>query len=310
MFNIKVRKLYKRLSFILNKILPKNIYIYIFYYCSYVINSFTVIRAAKKYGLKRLKHLALKDYKKSDTLFILGSGKSIEDLTPAQWAMIKENDSLGLNFWLYHEFVPTFYVYEESLNVERNNLFYKLLRQKQDMYKDTPFIVKDIEYKGITFDSIPSELTKNIYLSTEMVVFGGKIDFSRFLYRGYLLLSKFNKRNKNVLLKRSGSLSYLLFLAENFGYRNIVLCGIDLINSDYFYYNPKYSVYSVPDNKMKVQNRHLTDVETKGNIPISTVVTNINEQVFKRKGINLFVGSKDSALFPMFDCYFDYDQNR
>jgi hypothetical protein len=284
--------------------IPAKIYIHIFYVCSYLINGLTVLRIAKKYRLKTLRHFSLKDHKKSDTLFILGSGKSIEEITEEQWTIIKNNDSLGFNFWLYHDFVPTFYVYEESLNVERNSLFYQLLNQKKDLYQDTPFIVKDIEYKGITVEKIPSKLKGNFYLSTELVIFGDKLDFKDFLNRGYQLIKRVNRRRKNVFLKRSGSLSYLLFLAESFGYKNIVLCGIDLKHSDYFFYHRKYKTYSIPHHNGIVTERHPTDVETNENIPISTVVSTINEQVFKRKGVHLFIGSKDSALFPMFRSYF------
>lgn len=304
MFHMKGRKVLKYMSILFSKIIPAKVYVHLFYFCSYLINGLTVNAVAKKYRLKTLRHFSLKDYKKSDTLFILGSGKSIEEITEEQWAIIKNNDSLGFNFWLYHDFIPTFYVYEESLNVERNILFYQLLNHKKDLYKDTPFIVKDIEYKGITVEKLPSKLIGNIYLSTELVIFGDKLNFTKFLNRGYQLIKRFNRRKQNVFLKRSGSLSYLLFLAENFGYKNIVLCGVDLKHSDYFFYHSKYRTYSIPDNNPIVNERHPTDVETNENIPISRVVITINEQVFKRKGVNLFIGSKDSALFPMFRSYF------
>ncbi|WP_428909830.1 hypothetical protein [Niallia sp. Krafla_26] len=301
----KIRKVFKNMSIILYNILPAFIYIHIFYLFSYIINDLTVRKVAKKHSLKRLRQFPKGSIVKSDTLFILGSGSSICDLNEEQWEVIKSKDSLGLNFWLYHDFVPTFYVYEESLDPNRNSQFYNILNLKKGPYKNTPFIVKDIEYKGITFKKVPIELRKNLYLSTEMVIFGDKISFSKFLIKGYSYINFINRKNPRVFLKKSGSLSYLLLLAENLGYQNIVLCGIDLNNSNYFYYESKYRHYSIPNNYVEAKHHHPTDVETKKNIPISHVVLEINEQILKKQGINLYVGSKNSALFPSLKCYFD-----
>ena len=51
----------------------------------------------------------LSSYKQSDTLFILGSGGSIATCSDKQWETIGKHDSIGFNFWLLHEFVPTYF---------------------------------------------------------------------------------------------------------------------------------------------------------------------------------------------------------
>jgi hypothetical protein len=54
-------------------------------------------------------------YKKtSDTLYILGSGPSINHLSSKCFSLIKEADSIGFNFWFAHEFVPSFYCFQHT----------------------------------------------------------------------------------------------------------------------------------------------------------------------------------------------------
>ena len=52
--------------------------------------------------------------KKSNTLVILGTNASINNIKPAVWEKISEYDTLAVNYWLYHEYVPTYFVFEYS----------------------------------------------------------------------------------------------------------------------------------------------------------------------------------------------------
>ena len=57
----------------------------------------------------------LKEQKESETLAILGSGASINELTDSDFDFIDSIDSLALNWWgAYHNFVPDFYSIELS----------------------------------------------------------------------------------------------------------------------------------------------------------------------------------------------------
>jgi hypothetical protein len=48
----------------------------------------------------------------ADTLYILGSGASIEDLTSAHFDHIAKHSSVGINNWGVHPFVPDIYSFE------------------------------------------------------------------------------------------------------------------------------------------------------------------------------------------------------
>src|SRR5690606_5685681 len=82
------------------------------------------------------------NYKRSDTIFLLGSGPSINRITAQQWANIKQHDSIGFNFWLAHKFIPTFYMLQLPPSVAYFNSLFALLRDKQMMYADVPFLIR------------------------------------------------------------------------------------------------------------------------------------------------------------------------
>ena len=51
----------------------------------------------------------LKGYKKTDRIYILGSGRSIMNVSKKEWKHIEEYDTIGFNHWYVHKHKPTFY---------------------------------------------------------------------------------------------------------------------------------------------------------------------------------------------------------
>ncbi|WP_404468984.1 hypothetical protein [Sutcliffiella horikoshii] len=301
-----IRTMFKHLYLLLQIIIPQKLFIAISFRVMYLANKQVVSKYRKKYNVKLLGEMGGK-LKKSNTLFILGSGSSVNSLTNEQWEEIKKHDSVGFNFWFLHDFTPSFYVYEENLNTERNDIFYDILSTKKEDYKDIPFIVKDIEYKGLTYEKIPEELRDQFYLSTDITFQSQKNDLQLFYKLGYEFIRQLNKDIEiKVLLKKSGTLSYLLTLGEQLGYKKIVLCGVDLNNSKYFYdstlYKEKFKIPAIPINSME---KHPTNQALNGNIPMEEIISVIDQTILVPKGIKLYIGSKTSALYPKLPYYFD-----
>ncbi|MBU7594541.1 hypothetical protein [Metabacillus halosaccharovorans] len=301
----KLRGTLKHLYFALRNILPTSFFLKLSFRLMYLANLITVQNYIKKYKLTSLKDLPI-DLKRSETVFILGSGSSINRITDSQWKQISTKDSIGFNFWLIHHFVPSLYVYEENLDKERNTIFYNILSLKKKDYKSTPLIVKDIEYKGISIEKIPNDLRSQVYVSTDLTVGCKREELELFYQKGYQFINSKNRNGLKAILKKSGTLSYLLVLAEQLNYKEIVLCGVDLNNSAYFYDEPKFQKsFSVPQNNLVTNQKHPTNQATGENVPIEDVIFVINELIFKPKGIKLYVGSKESALYPRLPYYFE-----
>ena len=295
----KFRHLLKKINEYTIRVIPRPIYILLYSIFGSTINYLTVRRVSKITGLNLISNLHLENLKRSDTLFILGSGSTINEITDEQWEVIGKHDSVGLNFWLLHSFTPSFYVYEEHLDQERNDIFYVNLSRKISEYKHVPIIVKDVEYKGVSLGKIPDELKKNYYLSTEIVI----PDFDvqkvkknlRFMLKIYCLI---NKKKIHVVPKKSGSLSYLMFMAFMMKYKKIVLCGVDLNNNKYF-----YDDMEVLKPLNEGHGQHPTNVGNEDNVPMELIIDMFNDFA-KSYGVEIYCGNKKSALFPRYQCYF------
>src|SRR5262249_36622754 len=86
-----------------------------FYYAWYFSRKLTRFeRTRLSLGITRLSWVDLSQHRRSETLFILGSGPSINQISEERWRFIASHDSVGVNMWLYHRFVPTFYVVESA----------------------------------------------------------------------------------------------------------------------------------------------------------------------------------------------------
>ncbi|MEH7503779.1 hypothetical protein V7152_17490 [Neobacillus drentensis] len=301
------RNILKWIVNVLIAILPNTFFLYVYCNISYYINHFTVARIAKRYNVKQIGDINYHSYKTSDTLFVLGSGSSINGYSKEQWDLIKKHDSVGFNFWLIHDFVPTFYVFEENVDKSRTDTFYKLLHEKQYKYKDVPFIAKDVEVKGVGVNKIPETLRNNLYLSTDLVMPGedeGKFRTHLKFYDSFT--RKKNRFKLKVIPKKRATLSYILLMAKEMNYKKIVLCGVDLIDSRFFYLNKIYNKRLKPEKDLIEDQIHPTNQKhNKTNITISDTIEMLQEELFDEDDIKISVGSKKSALYPRFDYYFE-----
>lgn len=260
--------------------------------------------------VKTIDSLNFKQYKKTDTIFILGSGNSINTISDREWGVIEKNDSIGLNFWIIHDFVSTFYCFEEPrVAGGRRSVFYNVLNKKKHQLYKSPFIVKDILSSSVSFDCIPSIMKKNIYLSFD---FDLPVKGDESIMRQYLLELKKTDRIKcrekiRYNYSITASLSYVAFLSLLMGYKNIVFCGVDLSGSSYFY-EEKSDYYKkngicVP-NSMQKYDIHSTEVRSKNKIPISQVLKNIYDVFSEENKFEFYVAKKTGVLSKYFKSFF------
>lgn len=250
-----------------------------------------------------LKALNISKYKKSDTIFILGSGSSINELNKDQWEMIKKHDSFGINFWLIHSHVPTYYMFESGEDKERYETLIKLLQLKKHQYSHVPFIIKNIENPNLDLNPITEELRLNFYSGYELVI-PGRLESS--LHKSIKLIKKFKILElQNIFLFKRASLSQALSFSLKAGYKNIVFCGVDLNNINYFYENDDYKNKNIPiPKKIQSESVHKTISETYGQITINKVILSLNNYLLKPNDIKLYIGSTKSALYPNLPYYF------
>jgi hypothetical protein len=242
----------------------------------------------------------------ADTLFVLGSGSSINRLSPAQWARVERAHSVGFNFWIIHDHVPTYFVFEQRTGSERATAFYRLLEMRADDYQGVPLLMKST-VGGL--DRIPSGLRPGLTASPTFEVPGR----SRPELRRALDLSRrlgiWRPGDPGMIPTKRASLSYMLFFGWFLGYRRIVLLGVDLNNTRYFYEERRDEYQAlgrpVPESG-QLGTIHRTVDRRVDPLTIDEVVHEINHTYLRPNGVRLFVGSRSSALYPALPYFEDW----
>lgn len=265
-------------------------------------------------GLKSSLEFKWSNYKKSDTLYILGSGLSVMDLTQNDWNEVKKHDSFGFNGWVFHDFIPTYYGIEPMANNNVFNWYIRALRQKQEVFQNMPIFIqyqhmkmrgKHFDYEGIDQNNIYYHVPYMPNTTNERVL---KRCVQRFVRQSHLDFSE--------VFHYSGSLSYVLNMGYVMGYKKMILLGVDLNTSEYYYSHGEAGELAKDFNQFQVDrpNKEKWDLkathntmskrvtESYGCLPISTYIGYFKEAIQDRN-IELLIGSNKSALYPMLELY-------
>ncbi|MEY2371397.1 hypothetical protein [Lysinibacillus capsici] len=242
--------------------------------------------------------------KMSEKLFIMGSGSSINEYTPDIWNYIKENDSWGFNYFLVHPFIPTYYSFEVPNKGDRtvlSNLIFNYMARDDyplDYIKDVRYVEKnDFRFFENKKESIPIVKDTSLYFKNrvesinqlKLIEILGGLD-EEFFVRG-----------------RPGSLISIVLNGIKLGYKEIILCGVDLNNSDNFYNNPNFKIdlekYRIPINNKIKKGFHITQTPTPDCLGTSEILGIIDEILLKPRGIKLYIASSTSLLSRDFEIY-------
>jgi len=296
---------FKKIKKVLKEKLPTWC-IFILYYIYYLFLKFKVGIYVEKNKFKDTANLNIKNYKKSDTLFILGSGASIVNISSEEWEIIRKSDSFGFNNWIVHDFVPTFYMFE--FEDPKKTVLFRNLKLKAEKYKRVPIIYKGLINQPINLDRFPSQLRKNLYISALFLIHCKDIMSFRQIIKYMKKFKMFSQSERmRIHMQCRASLSDIIIFGVIAGYKNIILCGIDLNNINYFYeadssYYKKKGLL-IPSSGQK-SHIHRTIDKTVGNVTIDEIVYTLNELLLKPKGINLYVAFSSSALYPKIPFFF------
>lgn len=251
-----------------------------------------------------LAELDLSAYKHSDTVFLLGSGPSINRISEARWRIIQQHDTWGFNFWGYHRIVPNLYFLEainKDLTRHIYDAFIAMAHANVARYAGAPKIISEL-FSGNSEDfvrALPAEWQSSLYHARPVTPAARTPqEFARSL-RYFRRRGVFNQKPRlNSVFKYASTISMLVSLAVNMGYTRIVLCGVDLTSQEYFYQDPAlYPDYHtlIPE---RVDQPHLLVRDFPWLIKLHDVLNAMRAEVLAPAGIELFVEHTGSALFP------------
>lgn len=257
-----------------------------------------------KEGLQSIGKLPVSNHKTSDTLFILGSGYSISEISESQWKQIEKHDTIGFNSWMFHDYTPTYFAIETPMAAEHFNEMLNELNRKKEDYKNVPFVIQYQHYLRSPNNYINLELPKeNIYFNAPLMPYTTS---NRMLD---LLLSWWERqhtKNMSWLLHYAGSLSYMIAMGYVMNYKKIILLGVDLNDPRYFFEHPDSNVFTkkfaaMHKSLLKSLKRSGLDTvnakttKTYGCLPIDQYLYKFN-RIIKKNGVELYAGNKSSKL--------------
>lgn len=178
--------------------------------------------------------------------FVLGNGASVNALTPRDFSAIQAGVSIGINAWPLHPFTPTYFSFEYG----------------RDSFSPDPELVQLVniaqtklfsgEAKGLLFlrPGAPALTRALVPLAAEgssrSLMYGRANLFAQDLRSLEEDLTWLLKQIRDSLVSPStlpdngSSVIRMVFLALILGFRDVVLVGVDLNGSDYFWEEDKF----------------------------------------------------------------------
>lgn len=276
-----------------------------------------------------LNFIQLKEHKTSNRIYILGSGKSILDVTNEEWEEINKHDSLGFNHWYVHSHEPTFYdlsylANDYKFGDKENDMFY----QASTKHSNSKFI--------LNYGSLPEQLSNfssndyfKIYIN-HFDLFESNLEEIESCnvdeigkYAKYWTLDFFKHfnhphgqllPNPNFIYKSRGQLFASIQLAVLLGYTDIRLVGVDLNSEskfqDYIEGSPNCSRsvghggenlaqrVSAVENAKEKNGVHSTAQQTKDKdyLGIDKLIHIFTNRCLRQIGVSLTVTNSDSLL--------------
>ena len=243
--------------------------------------------------------------KENSTLFLLGSGESVEEVTADQWDFVGRSTSVGINSWAVHDFVPDAYSFEEVKDGGYTDVSSTLsvLLSRPEVLSHRPRIVMLRPHASTPASrvvDIPSDLRSEVRLYGRTTLFTRDAkNLPQDLERVLISMVR-NKVPAGISLDAGMSVSRLISLGARAGFQRIVLVGVDLNSPRYFFdVNTEYwdrrkvAPFNPWLNRGAV---HDTEGTTTRSFPASVIIPALSSAVQSVTGTEVFVSSESSAL--------------
>ena len=188
------------------------------------------LKERKNRGAYRvLDEAELRATRKSDTVFIFGSGYSLNDISSEEWLQFEKHDTLGLSGFIYQKWVRVDYhlirgwveARAGALNWQAHTRDFANVLNSNAHFKDTILVLQG-EYLAQFCNTL---------IGYRLIGPGMRI----FRYRTARGSKAATRRLKDGLCHTVGTLSDAVNFAYCLGWKNIVLVGVDLYDSRYFW---------------------------------------------------------------------------
>lgn len=237
-----------------------------------------------------------------DTLFVLGSGASVEELLPENFREIALQRSVGINNWAVHPFVPDFFSFESVPWVGDGKDFPRALQllQRREILEKSPLILvlRPSTNEGLSnLQFVPEALRKQVRLYGRVSPVTRDAHNLRSDIRSFFRYV--SPRRYDLVMDSGASVVRMVSLGILLGFRRIVLTGVDLNGSPYFWErNPSYLENLVGPAPVNNQSGGVHETTDERNRPFSVVTMLCALSDYFRSELNgeLLIASDTSAL--------------
>jgi hypothetical protein len=257
---------------------------------------------ARQVHYRTLSSRALRALRKSERVFVFGSGYSLNEISAREWAEICRHDTIGFNAFVQQHWVPVgFHLvrgWGEGANIAYNwrKEIGELARliKGNPLYSKTVFLMQD-EHFG---------QASRVLLAEKMLPEGTQVGCYWTAAAGALP----TRRIEEGLRHLSGTLSDAVNLAFCLGWREIVLVGVDLYDTRYFWLKPDETFCT----DYRTGERHVAAVSDRGqrfDQPHSTACNGVVEEMrvwgdfMRSQGVVLSVYNPRSLLAEVLPVY-------
>lgn len=245
----------------------------------------------------------------TQTLFILGSGESIENFGKNHWDVVARHTSIGVNAWPLHSFVPDIYAFEpfDPQSTDYVQLYSQVLHEPRFSEK-TPVILLFRPHSVLDaerYSLMPKHLQRASLLYGRIVPQthekGNLFRDIEAVHHEHLS----GRINQALVMDLGATIIRMVSLGYLMGYKNIVLVGVDLNGGQYFWQkNPQRLVDRGIESFSPGHNRAVHETMTRDvKAFILTEVLEEFQKLLLEAGGSLFTASKDSALSSLLPTY-------
>jgi hypothetical protein len=250
-------------------------------------------KARSRYRLVDAKDLA--SLRRSNRVYVFGSGFSLNDLTANEWSEIEMHDTIGFNGFVRQRWIRVDFHLVRGWG-EGANVGYNWQREVTELaelindnpcYQDTVFLLQDEHFAQVSRVLVAEELLKSGVRIARYHTAPAGLDPSVSLVNG--------------LRHLSGTLSDAVNLAFCLGWNEIVLVGVDLYDTRYFWLGPEETLFT----NYKTGESWASATSDRGqrfNEPHSTVQNGAIDEMarwaafMRRRGVEMFVYNPRSLL--------------
>lgn len=289
------------------RLIYKNIPSWLYYKIAFYIKERRLEKTNKFFFNKNYSQFIyniLKCKKKSEKIFIFGGGSSINDLTRKNFMEINKNCSIGINMWIFHKFVTDYYMIELTNDNNLNERFrLKILSLLNKKSKSPMFLI----YKAPHVFAKPSQWIKLknskkvfFYEYLRPDIFKNNIEFE---FKNTLnFLSKKNKKSNVLTLGITATIIRAISLSLLLGYAKVIILGIDLKNTNYFWKNEDKNFRGIKTNQ-KSYGYHLTAKKRFGGMQVQKSILILEKLARKKFSSCIMISTNKSLLSSKLEKY-------